>query len=75
MILFGYLNDLNVLPNLIEGSDPLSVKVQKVAEETRDYIKRFRFGHFVWIGPGSEQVWQYDRRNPPIVWQPRADAL
>ena len=74
VILFGCLNDLNDLPPLKEGEDPLG-KTQKVAEETRDYIRRFRIGHFVWMGPGTEQVWQYDRRNPPIVWQPRADAF
>ena len=29
----------------------------------------------MWLGPGSEKVWQYDRRNPPIKWQPRADEF
>ena len=56
------------------GSDPL-LAARKAAEDTRDYIKKFRFGHFVWIGPGSEKVWQYHRRAPPIIWQPRADAF
>ena len=74
VILFGCLNDLNDLPPLEEGDDPL-YETREVAGETRDYIRRFRIGHFVWMGPGTEQVWQYDRRNPPIVWQPRADAF
>ena len=75
VILFGCLNDLNNLPNFKEGSaDPL-LQTRKVAENTRDYISKFRIGHFVWIGPGSEKVWQYDKRNPPIIWQPRADAF
>ena len=75
VIIFGCLNDLNTLPSFTEGSDPLPAKIRQIAEDTRDYVRRFRPGHFLWIGPGSEQVWRYDRRNPPIIWQPRADAF
>ena len=75
VILFGCLNDLNDLPKYQDGcADPL-LTARKAAEATRDYISKFRTGHFVWMGPGSEKVWQYDQRTPPLTWQPRADAF
>ena len=75
VIIFGCLNDFNDLPPMKSDSEPLPDNIRKVAAMTRDYIKGFRFGHFTWIGPGSEKVWQYDRRNPSIRWQPRADKF
>ena len=55
VIIFGCLNDFNDLKPMKDDSEPLPDKIRKVAEDTRDYIKQFRFGHFVWIGPGSEK--------------------
>ena len=49
--------------------------VKAAAIETRDYIKKFRPGHSVWLGPGTERVWHFDERTPPMGWQVRADAF
>ena len=75
VIIFGCLSDFNNLPPMKSESEPLPDKIRKVATEARDYLTIFRFGHFMWIGPGSEKVWQYDKRNPPLRWQPRADEF
>ena len=75
IVIFGCLNDLNSLPPMKDDAEPLPTAIWKVAADARDYLKQFRFGHILWIGPGSEQAWRYDERNPPIRWQPRADQF
>ena len=75
VVIFSCLNDLNDLPPYKEGCKDTLLSARTAAKEMRDYISKFRIGHFVWLGPGSEKVWQYDLRTPPLVWQPRADAF
>ena len=43
------------------------------AEEIRDYVKLFEFGRIIWLGPGSEKIWGYDKNGE--IWDPWANAF
>ena len=71
IIIFGCLNDIVRWPKNRE--EPLIKKYVKIAEETRDYLAQFRAGRIIWLGPGTDRVWNYDERG--YIWEPWADKF
>ena len=71
IVIFGCLNDLETWPTTED--EPLPAQYVEAAEESRDYLSKFRQGRVIWLGPGSENIWNYDKRN--IIWDPWADAF
>ena len=53
--------------------EPLIKKYAKIAEETRDYLAQFKAGRIIWLGPGTDRVWNYDERG--YIWEPWADKF
>ena len=60
---------------MVDDDDPLTAKLLEAAQQARYYMKLFPFGHIVWIGPGSADVWECNERSPPYKWQPWADKF
>ena len=71
IVIFGCLNDLDTWATSRE--EPLPDKFAKHAMEIRDYLSLFERGRVIWLGPGSERIWNYDGRNK--IWDPWANAF
>ena len=61
IVIFGCLDDLDTWATSRE--EPLPEKFAKSAKEIRDYLRLFERGRVIWLGPGSERIWNYDGRN------------
>ena len=70
ILIFGCLNDIDIWPQ--SRDEPRIEKFVRAAEEIRDYLRRFEFGRVIWIGPGSEKIWNYGGRQ---IWDPWANAF
>ena len=58
IVIFACLNDLDTWAT--SRDEPLPEKFAKRAMEIRDYLSLFERGRVIWLGPGSERIWNYD---------------
>ena len=71
IVIFGCLNDLRVPAKTRD--EPLKQSYRRAAEEIRNYLQLFEVGRVIWLGPGSEKIWNYDGRN--MIWDPWAEEF
>ena len=71
IVIFGCLNDLQKYPK--SRDEPLPRTYEHEAEKIRDYLSQFEIGRVIWLGPGTEKIWNYNGRN--IIWDPWANEF
>ena len=67
IIFMAMMNELEVTDKPHKNDD---LRFQQ-AQEVRDYVARFRPGYLIFVGPGSEKTWSYDKwdaENPNGSW-------
>ena len=45
------------------------------AATVRDYIAKFRPGHFIWLGPGAESTWNFQNSKGEGSFGPQAEQF